>query len=66
MIINLQLIPKRCVEDYFPRHTCMMSAFPLATPDATVPIPASETSLTETLAFGLTYHKYKQNLTNTI
>jgi len=29
-----------------------MSALPLATPEATVPMPASATSLTDTLAFG--------------
>lgn len=30
-----------------------MSAFPLDTPEATVPIPASATSFTDTFAFGL-------------
>jgi len=32
----------------------MMSALPFATPDATVPIPASATSFTDTLALGFT------------
>lgn len=31
-----------------------MSALPFATPDATVPIPASATSFTDTLALGFT------------
>jgi len=31
-----------------------MSALPFATPDATVPIPASATSFTDTFAFGFT------------
>lgn len=31
-----------------------MSALPLETPEATVPIPASATSFTDTLALGLT------------
>jgi len=31
----------------------MISALPFATPEATVPIPASATSLTDTFAFGL-------------
>jgi len=34
--------------------TCIMSALPFATPDATVPIPASATSFTDTFAFGFT------------
>ena len=34
-------------------NTWITSALPLATPEATVPIPASATSFTDTLAFGL-------------
>ena len=37
------------------RFTCMISALPFETPEATVPIPASATSFTDTLALGLTY-----------
>mmetsp|Transcript_5453 Transcript_5453/g.22327 ORF Transcript_5453/g.22327 Transcript_5453/m.22327 type:complete len:291 (+) Transcript_5453:831-1703(+) len=37
-----------------PPEIWMMSAFALATPDATVPMPAWPTSFTETLALGLT------------
>lgn len=36
-------------------HTCMISALAFATPEATVPIPTSDTSLTETFALGLTW-----------
>lgn len=36
-------------------NTCIISALPFATPEATVPIPASETSFTDTLALGFTY-----------
>lgn len=35
-------------------HTCIISALAFATPEATVPIPASDTSLTDTFALGLT------------
>lgn len=35
--------------------TCIISALPFATPEATVPIPASPTSFTDTLALGLTF-----------
>jgi hypothetical protein len=37
-----------------PPEIWMTSAFALATPQATVPIPMEETSLTETPAFSLT------------
>lgn len=33
--------------------TWIISALPFATPEATVPMPASATSLTDTFAFGL-------------
>ena len=36
-------------------HTCMIWALAFATPEATVPIPTSATSLTDTFALGLTW-----------
>ena len=40
-----------------PPEIWMMSALALATPDATVPMPAWPTSFTETLALGFTMCK---------
>lgn len=46
-------LPCRC--NHCVAVTCIISALPFATPQATVPIPASATSLTDTLALGFIY-----------